>query len=62
MYKYIKAFELGYERGIIDAINNKYKDYKFKKINDKEILSKLYDIGYIKGYKKTSLKINKNIV
>ncbi len=62
MYKYIKAFQMGYLEGIDDAVKNNYKERKFKKIDDKEILSKLYDIGYIKGYKKITFKNNKNIV
>ncbi len=54
MYKYIRAYNIGFNEGIKCA----YKDLKnikkrnFKYINDKEILSKLYDIGFIKGYKK----------
>lgn len=67
MNKYIKIFNKGYEEGIIDAFNdiknNKIKEFKL--INDLEIKSKLYDLGYIKGYKKyiyhskNSLLINK---
>ena len=56
MYKYIRIFEIGFLDGIKDAINSKHKNRNFKKINDKEVLSKLYDIGYIKGYKKMTLK------
>ena len=48
MYKYIKAYELGYNEGIKETLINKNK--KFKKIDDREILSKLYDIGFINGY------------
>ena len=44
MYKYIKAYELGYNEGIKETLINKNK--KFKKIDDREILSKLYDIGF----------------
>ena len=62
MYKYIKAFELGFNEGLRDAKNNSFKFKKFKKIDDKDIISKLYDIGYIKGYKKLSFKKNKCIV
>ena len=62
MYKYIKSFQLGYERGVKDAIIMKFKNINFIKIYDRDIISKLYDIGYIKGYKKTSFKNNKNIV
>ena len=66
MYKYIKAYELGYNEGIKNSLisNNK----KFKKIDDKDILSKLYDIGYIDGYIKfkkylnSSFNCKKNIV
>ena len=62
MYKYIKAFELGFIEGLKDAKNNNYKYKKFKKLYDKDIISKLYDIGYIKGYKKLSFKKNNYIV
>lgn len=71
MYRYIKAYELGYIEGIKDSINdlrnNKIK--RFKNINKNEIMSKLYDIGYINGYtrfyrniKKESFNSTKNIV
>ncbi len=71
MYRYIKAYELGYTEGIKDSLydlkNNKMK--KFKNINKNEIMSKLYDIGYIDGYtrfykniKKESFNSYKNIV
>ena len=62
MHKYIKIFKLGYFMGIKDAINSNYKIRKFKRIDDKDIIYKLYDIGYIKGYKKMTLKKNKSIV
>ena len=52
MHKYIKYYKFGYEEGIKDAyrdyLNNKRK--KFKKVNKKEVISKLYDLGYINGY------------
>ena len=63
MYKYIKAYELGYNEGIKNSLSKKRK--KFKKIDDSEILSKLYDIGYINGYTKFikySFNYKKNIV
>ena len=67
MYKYIKSYKLGYIEGYkdskIDYLNNKRK--KFIKIDKKEILSKLYDIGYIDGYNKfinNTLNLNKNNV
>ena len=71
MYRYITAYELGYTEGIKDSLydlrNNKIK--KFKNINKNEIMSKLYDIGYIDGYtrfyrniKKESFISYKNIV
>ncbi len=54
MHKYIKYYKFGYEEGIKDAyrdyLNNKRK--KFKKVNKKEVISKLYDLGYIDGYRK----------
>ena len=48
MYKYIKAYELGFIEGIKDALKEENK--KFKKINELDIMSKLYDVGYINGY------------
>lgn len=71
MYKYIKAYELGYMQGIKDSIYDyeKRKSKKFKNINKNEIMSKLYDVGYIDGYtrfykniKKESFNSHKNIV
>ena len=50
MFKYIKCYYMGYEEGVKDAVKFK-KDKEFKRIKDKEIKSKLYDIGYIEGYK-----------
>ena len=47
MYKWIRAYELGFIEGIKEAMNNKNK--KFKKIDELEVMSKLYDIGYING-------------
>lgn len=65
MYKYYRAYKLGFNEGLKDAINSK-KNRKFKKINDKEVLSKLYDIGYIEGYNKymnyNAFNSKKNIV
>ncbi len=54
MYKYIKSYNLGYNEGIRDAINDKKinKIKKFKKIDEKTIMAKLYDVGYINGYNK----------
>ena len=67
MYKYIKSYKLGYIEGYkdskIDYLNNKRK--QFIKIDKKEVLSKLYDIGYIDGYNKfinNTLNLNKNNV
>ena len=48
MYKYIKAYELGFIEGIKDALKEENKT--FKKINELDIMSKLYDVGYITGY------------
>ena len=52
-----------YKDSKIDYLNNKRK--KFIKIDKKEVLSKLYDIGYIDGYNKfinNTLNLNKNNV
>lgn len=62
MYKYIKCYEQGYHEGIhnayIDFFDNSIK--YLRKIDDIELKSKLYDIGYIKGYIATikSLSLN----
>ena len=47
MNKYLRAYKLGYLEGLKDI----RKNIKFVKINEMEILSKLYDLGYIDGYK-----------
>ncbi|MBR4177956.1 MAG: hypothetical protein IKR57_01245 [Bacilli bacterium] len=65
MYKYYKAYKMGFNKGLNDAIRyNKKK--RFKVVNDKELLSKLYDIGYIEGYSKymnySAFNSKKNIV
>ena len=71
MYKFIRAYEKGFNEGIKDALKDKKQKRckKFKKIDEIIIESKLYDIGYIKGYSifnknniNTTLKSNKNIV
>lgn len=65
MYKYIKIYSMGFEDGVKDAKYDflKRKSRKFIKIKDQDIKSKLYDIGYIKGYRKfnKSLSFNKKI-
>ena len=59
MYKYIRAYKLGYNEGIKDA----YYDLENKKIkkliviDEKYLISKLYDSGYIDGYSKI-IKLN----
>ena len=67
MYKYIKSYKLENieekKNFKIEYIKNKRK--KFIKIDKKEVLSKLYDIGYIDGYNKfinNTLNLNKNNV
>lgn len=59
MYKYIKSYELGFIEGIKDALKDKNKI--FKKINELEVMSKLYDIGYIKGFKKCINYLKNNL-
>lgn len=61
MYKYIKAYELGYMEGIRDFIYDykKCKMKKFKSIGEAEIMAKLYDIGYIDGYRRFYKNIKK---
>lgn len=61
MYKYINVIDVSYKEGIKSALNdyesNKIKN--FKNINEIEILSKIYDFFYIKGYR-DMYKILKN--
>lgn len=63
MYKYIKVYNLGFEEGIKDAYNDinseRLKMYKNK--YDKQTLSKIYDIGYIDGYRRISNVIKKSL-
>lgn len=63
MYKYIRAYEYGYEEGIKSGIydfkKNIHRYYKNKK--EKECISILYDIGYIDGYKKTIYCLKNNL-
>lgn len=59
MYKYIKAYELGLIEGIKDALKEENK--KFKKINELDIMSKLYDVGYIAGYIKCINYLKNNL-
>jgi len=53
MYVLKKAITKGYVEGVKDGkedgLNNKSKIFK---INDIDLSSKAYDIGYIKGYNK----------
>lgn len=52
MKKILKIYNFGYEDGMLCAIDDieKNKKKRFKKIDEKTILSKLYDLGYIDGY------------
>lgn len=59
MYKYIKSYELGFIEGLKDALKDSTKI--FKKINELEVMSKLYDIGYINGYNKCINYLKKNL-
>lgn len=59
MYKYIKAYELGFIEGIKDALKEENKT--LKKINELDIMSKLYDVGYITGYIKCINYLKNNL-
>lgn len=59
MYKYIKAYELGFIEGIKDALKEENKT--FKKINELDIMSKLYDVGYISVYIKCINYLKNNL-
>lgn len=52
MYNYNRIYKLGYLEGTKASIEDtkKNKKRKFKKINRIDILSKLYDLGFIEGY------------
>ena len=69
MYKYLNAYQMGYDEGIKEAYKSKNNYKKFKHLDDKNILAHLYDIGYICGYNKftkyiknTTFNSNKNSV
>ena len=67
MYKYIKYYDMGYKDGMSMAIKDSLNNINrmFKKIETKELKSKLYDCGYVDGYqliKKLTFNIDKNIV
>lgn len=51
MYKYFRVYELGFYEGFKDAIKDLERK-SFSEINILDIMSKLYDIGYIDGYNK----------
>ena len=59
MYKYIKAYELGFIEGIKDALKEENKT--FKKINELDIMSKLYDVCYISCYIKCINYLKNNL-
>lgn len=63
MNRYIKVYKMGYEEGVKEAFNdsknNKLKVYKNK--CNKKLLSNIYDIGYIEGYKIISNVIKKSL-
>lgn len=52
MYNYNKIYKLGFLEGTKKAIEDKKskKQTKFKNINELDIVSKIYDIGFIDGY------------
>lgn len=50
MYNYNRIYKLGYLEGTKKAIEENESNKKFKNINKKEIISKLYDMGYMDGY------------
>lgn len=64
MHKYLKIFNKGFEEGIIQAFEDLKNDRikNFKLIDDLEIKSKMYDIGFIKGYKKFIYKNKNNLL
>ena len=46
MYKYFRVYELGFCEGFKDAVKD-FERKSFNEINIMDIMSKLYDIGYI---------------
>lgn len=59
MYKFIRAYRLGFFEGIKAALKEKNK--KFKQQDEMEVMSKLYDIAYIKGYNKCMKYLKNNL-
>ena len=60
MDEILKIFEIGYFDAIND-INNGIIDKKFINIIDTNLLSKIYDLGYIIGFQKYNEYIKNNL-
>ncbi len=60
MDEILKIFKIGFFDAIVDY-NNKQIDKKFINIIDKDLLSKIYDIGYVVGYYKYKEYIKNNL-
>ena len=60
MNRIFRAYILGFNAGVKDYKREKNK--KFIKIDEKELLSKIYDVGYIDGYKNKSFKKSKSVI
>lgn len=52
MKNYIKIYNIAYEEGIQNAIEDISKNKRkiFREIEDLELKSQIYDLGYINGY------------
>ena len=61
MKKYLKIYNIAYEEGINNAIEDLSKNKRkvFKELDDLEIKSLIYDLGYINGYNRVYFIIKK---
>ena len=61
MKTYIKIYNLAYEEGINNAIEDLSKNKRkiFKEVEDIELKSQIYDLGYINGYNRVYFRIKK---
>ena len=61
MKRYLKIYNIAYEEGIKNAIEDLSKNKRkvFKEKDDIELKSQIYDVGYINGYNRVYYIIKK---
>lgn len=61
MKRYLKIYNIAYEEGIKNAIEDLSKNKRkvFKEKDDLELKSQIYDVGYINGYNRVYYIIKK---